>query len=161
LKKKFLECGKIVNTHGVRGEIKIQPWSDSPQFLTEFENMYVDGECMRVLSARVHKNCVIVLFEGINDINAAMCLRNKTVCIDREDAKLPEGSFFLQDVYGITVFDMAGNELGKVSDVLILPAGNVYVVKGEQEHLIPAVDDFVKQVNIAENRMIVQLIEGM
>lgn len=161
MQKKYLEVGKIISTHGVHGEVKIQPWADSPDFIKSFKTLYIDGKAMNVLSTKLHKGYVITLFEGINDINTAMCLINKTVFINRDDASLPSGSFFLQDIYGLSVFTAEGEQIGTVADILILPAGNVYVVKGKREYLIPAVSDFVKEIDIANERMTVELIEGM
>ncbi len=161
MSSQYIETGKIVNTHGVRGEVKVQPWADSPDFLTGFDFLYIDGKPMRVLSSRVHKGFVIILFEGIEDINSAVCLRNKTVCIDRNQADLPEGSFFLQDLYGADVFTETGENIGKLSDILFMPANNVYVVRGKREYLIPAVENFILKTDIENNRLTVRLIDGM
>lgn len=159
--ERFLEAGRITNTHGVRGEIKIEPWTDSVEFLKRFDTLYLDGKAVKVLSSRVHKSSLIVLFEGVEDINAAMTLKNKVVCFDRRDAKLPEGQFFLQDIIGATVVDEAGNEIGKLADVLDLPAGNVYVVRGEREILIPAVPQFILKTDTQSGVVTVRLIDGM
>ncbi len=161
MKKQFLEAGKIVNTHGVRGELRIQPWADSPEFLTGFKKLYIDGEEFALASCRVHKDCVIAKFEGLDDINDAMLLKNKIVFINRDDARLPAGHHFISDTLGISVYDESGALLGTVSDVLTLPANDVYVVKGEREILIPAVPDFIKELDIENERMTVRLIEGM
>ena len=162
-KKRFLECGKIVNTHGIRGEVKIQPWCDGPDFLKKFKTLYLDGEARRVLSARVHKDCLIVLFEGVADVNEAMGLKNKVVFLDREDARLPKGSYFIQDILGLPVVDEKQGEVGILEDVLDLPSGSVYVVKGPkgEEHLIPAVPAFIKKIDPEAGRITVQMIEGM
>mgnify|MGYP003316427142 FL=1 len=109
-KQRYIEAGKIVNTHGVKGEVKIQVWLDSPQFLKTFKKIYIDGNAVKVVSSRVHKDFLIAFLDGVNDVNEAMCLKNKTVYIDRKDAKLPRGSYFLQDIIGATVFDQNGDE---------------------------------------------------
>lgn len=162
-KKRFLECGKIVNTHGIRGEVKIQPWCDGPDFLKKFKTLYLDGEARRVLSARVHKDCLIVLFGGVADVNEAMGLKNKVVFLDREDARLPKGSYFIQDILGLPVLDEARGELGVLEDVLDMPAGNIYLVRGlkGEEHLIPAVPEFIKEIDPEAGRISVKTIEGM
>ena len=80
MKNRFLETGRIVNTHGIAGEVKIMPWADEPEFLLEFNTLYIDGQPMEVASARVHKNSVLVKFRGVNDINAAVKYRDK-VCL--------------------------------------------------------------------------------
>ena len=161
MKQQYLEAGQIVNTHGIRGEVRILPWTDTPDFLRKFKTLYVDGKLMKVLIASVHKQQVIVRFEGIDDINAAMPLKGKTVYIDRADAKLPRGRFFIQDILGAEVVTESGESVGKLTDVLDLPGGAVYEVKGETEHLIPAVPEFVRKVDVEAGVITVHLIEGM
>lgn len=160
-KQKYIEAGKIVNTHGVKGEVKIQVWLDSPDFLKTFKRIYIDGNAVKVMSSRVHKDFLIAFLEGVSDVNAAMCLKNKTVYIDRGDAKLPRGAYFLQDIIGASVFDQSGNEVGKLTDIMETPASQIYVVKGETEHLIPAVDEFILKVDADKGEIKVKLIEGM
>jgi 16S rRNA processing protein RimM len=161
-KKALIEAGRIVNTHGVQGEVKIEVWLDSPQFFKSFRRVTIEGgRELRVLSARVHKDFVIARLEGVEDVNAAMALKNKTLSIRREDARLPKGSFFLQDILGARVVDEEGRELGVLADVLETPASNIYVVRGETEHLIPAVPAFIKKTDPDAGMITVHLIEGM
>ena len=160
-KNQYLEIGKIVNTHGIRGEVRIQPWADSPEFLLRFKTFYIDGAPVRVRAARVHKGCVIALFDGAEDVNAAMGLKNKTLCIDRADARLPKGSFFLADILGARVVAEDGAEIGTLADTLDLPGQRVYVVRGEREHLIPAVPEFILHTDADAGVITVRLIEGM
>lgn len=163
MKHRYLEAGKIVNTHGIAGEVKIMPWADDADFLLDFDTLYLDGKPIHVLSARVHKNAVLMKLEGVNDINEAMKLKNKVISIDREDVELEEGAFFLADLYGLEVRDAdSGQVLGTIKDVLTPPANNVYVVKGEkQEYMIPAVPDFIVETKVDEGYVLVHLIEGM
>lgn len=163
MKNRFLEAGKIVNTHGIAGEVKIMPWADEPEFLLDFDTLYIDGQPLPVAAARVHKNSVLAKFQGINDINAAVKYREKVVCIDREDVQLEEGAFFLADLMGLEVRDAdSGEVLGKIADVLTPPSSNVYVVRGgKREHMIPAVDEFIVETNVDEGYLRVRLIEGM
>ena len=160
-KNQYLEIGQIVNTHGIRGEVRVQPWADSPEFLLRFKTFYIDGAPVRVRAARVHKGCVIALFDGVEDVNAAMGLKNKTLCIDRADARLPKGSFFLADILGARVVTEDGAELGALADTLDLPGQRVYVVRGEREHLIPAVPEFILHTDADAGVITVRLIEGM
>ena len=161
-KKAFIEAGRIINTHGVQGEVKIEVWLDSPQFFKSFRRLTIQGgDELRVLSARVHKDFVIARLEGVEDVNAAMALKNKTVSVRREDAKLPAGAFFLQDILGAQVVDEDGNAVGELVDVLETPASRIYVVRGETEHLIPAVPEFVKKTDAEAGVVTVHLIEGM
>ena len=160
-KKQFLEAGRIVNTHGVRGEVKIQPWADSPEFLKDFGTLYIDGAPVKVRSARVHKGCVIASLEDIDDVNGAMRLKGKLVSIDRRDAKLPEGGYFSQDIIGARVVDENGAEVGTLAEVLNLPGSDVYVVRGEREILIPAVPQFILSRDIDAGVITVRMMEGL
>ncbi len=160
-KKRYLEAGRIVNTHGVRGEVKIQPWADSPEFLRGFSRLYIDGRPYRLLSARVHKSSVIASLEDVDDVNAAMALRDKTVFIDRREARLPEGGYFIQDLIGAKVVTEDGAELGTLAEVLNMPASDVYVVRGEREILIPAVPQFIISRDIDEGVITVRMMEGL
>ena len=160
-KREYVEAGRITNTHGVAGEVKIEVWLDSPQFLKSFKRCFIDRREVKLLSARVHKGFLIVKLEGVEDVNAAMALKGRTVFIDRADARLPKGAFFLQDIIGAAVVDESGNEIGKLADVMETPASNVYVVKGETEHLIPAVPEFVMSTDVENGIITVHLIEGM
>ena len=159
--KEFLDCGQIVNTHGVRGEVRIVPWADSPDFLCQFSTLYIDGAPRRVLSSRVHKGSVIAKLDGVDTVEEAMLLRDKTVQIRRADARLPEGSFFLADVIGLKVVDEAGQTLGTLKEVLSPSVQQVYVVDGDREILIPAVPEFILETNIASGYIKVRLSEGM
>jgi len=163
MKNQFLEAGQIVNTHGIRGEVKIIPWCDTPEFLCQFDTLYLDGKPVRVLAARVHKGNVLAALEGISDVNAAMLLKGRTVCIDRSGVKLPEGRHFIADLIGLEVRDAdSGQVLGTVADVLTPPAHEVYVVKGgSHAYMIPAVDEFLKETNVEGGYIRVKLIEGM
>lgn len=139
------------------------PWADDPDFLLNFKTLYLDGKPIHIRSARVHKNAVLMKLDGVDDINEAMRLKNKVVSIDREDATLEEGSFFLADLYGLEVRDAdSGEVLGTISDVLTPPANNVYIVKGtKREYMIPAVSEFIVETNVDEGYLLVHLIEGM
>ena len=119
------------------------------------------GEELKVLSAKTHKDFVIARLEGVDDVNAAMRLKGKKLSVRREDAALPKGAFFLQDILGAQVVDEAGNEIGTLVDVMETPASNVYVVRGETEHLIPAVPAFILKTDADAGLITVRLIEGM
>ena len=159
--KDFLDCGEIVNTHGVRGEVRIVPWADSPDFLCQFSTLYVDGAPRKVLSCRVHKGSVIAKLDGVDTVEQAMALKGKTVQIRRADAKLPEGAFFLADIIGLDVVDEEGQKIGVLREVLSPSIQQVYVVEGEREILIPAVPEFILETNIEGGYIKARLIEGM
>ena len=165
MKKEFLEAGKIVNTHGIRGEVKIQPWADSAAFLQGFDTLYLDeGELpIKLLASRVHKSHLIAELEGVADIDKAIALKNKLVYIRRADASLPPGHFFIQDILGLPALDEAGEVLGTLKEVLPRPAGDLYVITGEdgQEHLVPDVPAFMLEKNLEAGFIRLRLIDGM
>lgn len=159
--KEFVEAGKIVNTHGVAGEIKIEVWLDSPEYFKKFKRLYIGGEEKRILSARAYKSFIIARLEGVDDLSAAMALKGRTVEILRADAHLKKGEFFVQDILGFTVVDEQGREVGRLVDAQELPASMIYVVRGEREHLIPAVKEFILSIDAEKEQIRVHLIEGM
>jgi len=162
MKSELIETGKIINTHGINGELRLQPWADSPVFLTDFEYFYIDNIQRKVLSAKVHKSFVIVKLEGINNVDDAIKMKNKTIFVKRDDINLEEGNHLIIDLIGLTAIDAnTENKLGLVSDILPLPAHNVYVIKGEREILIPAVPEFIAETNIKEGYIKFNLIEGL
>ena len=160
MKKRFLEAGQIVSTHGIAGEVKILPWCDGLEFLKEFDTFYIEGTAYPVEQARVHKNMLLCKLSGVNDMNAAQVMKNKVVCIDRSDARIPEGRVFISDLIGLPVY-ADGQEIGVLKDVYTGPANDVYIVKGEKEYMIPAVSEFLEDVNVDEGYVRVRLIEGM
>ncbi len=160
--KQFLEAGKIVNTHGIHGAVKIHPWTNSPDYLCGFDTLYIDCAPVRVKSTFVQKSCVIASLEGVDDIDAAIKLKNKVVYINRADADLEDDEYFIQDLIGLRAFDdETGEEIGVLSDVISLPSNDVYVIKGEREILVPAVPEFIIGIDIPESKIVLHTIEGM
>lgn len=157
----FLDCGQIVNTHGIHGEVRIVPWADSPDFLRQFSTLYVDGRALSMTASRVHKGSVIARLQGVDTVEGAMALKGKTVQLFRADAKLPEGAFFLADIIGLDVVDENGNKLGTLREVLSPSVQQIYVVEGQREIMIPAVPEFILETNIEAGYIRVRLIEGM
>ena len=163
-KDKYLKAGKILNTHGIRGEVRIEPWADSPAFLLNIDTFYIDNEPIKVISSKVHKNSLLVSLDGINDFESAIKLKNKIIYISRHDARLEKGSFFIVDLIGLNAVNFeTGNKIGIVSDYLSRPANDVYVIKKDDdsgEMLIPNVPDLVKEINIDTGYIKFRLIEG-
>jgi len=158
MKLDFLEAGEIVTTHGVRGEMKILPWGDGPDFLCDFSRVRIDGQEYDVETCRVQKTCNLLKIVGIGTMEDAQKLRGKTVEIFRRDA--PDDLIFAAELIGMSVFS-EGKEIGKIADVLDYPGNKVYVVKGEHEYMIPAVKAFVLRTDMEKGLMEVRLIEGM
>ena len=163
MKKQFLEAGKIVNTHGVHGEVKIVPWADSPTFLQQIPRIFIDEKPVKILSARVHKQFLIAKLDGITNVNDAIALKNKVVWISREDIQLPEGNFFIQDILGLPVLEEDGTALGTLKEILPNPSGDIYVIADENgaERLIPDVPAFIVEKNLVAGHIKVRLIEGL
>lgn len=163
--EQYLEVGKVTNTHGIMGEVRVQPWADSPEFLCRFKTLYVDSSHwpIKVERARVHKNMAILKLEGVTDVPSALAMRNAILYIDRKDADLPEGAFFIADLMGLEARDArSGQVLGKIADVLTLPASNVYVIKGgEREIMVPAVSQFIAETNVEEGFVRINMMEGL
>ena len=164
--KQFLETGKIAGTHGVRGELRVQPWSDSPEFLLRFKRLYLTAtgdSSIEIISSRVHGNLVLIKVKDINTIEAAEGLRNKVLFMDRNDAGIDKDSYYIQDLIGCSVFDSETDELiGKLTDVSQTGANDVWhIMRNGQEFLIPAVSEVVKTVDPALDRITIKPIKGI
>ena len=154
----FLEAGEVVTTHGVRGEMKILPWTDGPEFLVEFNRVFIDCVEYKVETCRIQKSCNLLKLAGVDTMEDAQAMRGKTVKISRSDTD-PD-VIFAAELIGVEVI-AAGQKIGAVTDVLDYPGNKVYVVRGEYEYMIPAVKAFVLSTDIDAGVMEVRLIEGM
>lgn len=167
MKKKFLEIGKIVSTHGIKGEVRVQPWCDDSELLTEFDSLYLkEGqEEIIIESARVHKNVVVMKFENVNDMNSAQLLRNRILYVDRDDLVLDDKTYFIQDLIGLKVidFDNESKVYGKIMDVTQTGANDVYHIQDENKKvvLIPAIADVVKETDIDNEIMKITPLKGL
>ena len=158
MKLQYLQAGQIVSTHGIRGEVKVLPWADGPEFLTQFSRIRIGGRDYQVDSCRIQKTCNLLKIQGVDTVEAAQALREQIVEIYREDA--PQDLIFAAELEGMTVL-AEGQEIGKIQEVLDYPGNEVYVVKGEHEYMIPAVEQFILSTDLRNNVMQVQLIRGM
>ena len=154
----FIEAGEIVNTHGVRGEIKMLPWLDSPEDMRGFTRCRIGGKDYAIATCRVQNTCDLLKLEGVDTMEAAQALRGKTVTLYRED--MDEDVIFAGDLIGMEVFSQA-ERIGELTQVLDYPGNQVYVVKGEREYMLPAVKEFILSTDLDGNRMEVKLLEGM
>lgn len=162
----FLEVGKIVTVHALKGEVKIMPWCDGPDFLCEFDYLYLDksGKTeLEVEHARIFKNMVIAKFKGYDTVEAAEKLREKVLYISRDDVELDEDTYFIKDLIGIKVIDNnTGKEYGIIKDVFQTGANDVYTVKdGDKEYLVPAIADVVNETDIENKIMKITPLKGL
>ncbi|MBR2955325.1 MAG: 16S rRNA processing protein RimM [Ruminococcus sp.] len=164
MKKEYLEAGKIVTTHGIRGEVKIMPYTDTPELLCEFDRLFMGKDKAEIYidRARVAKNMVIAKIEGIDTVEAAEKYRNKVLFMHRDDLELDEDTYFIQDLIDMEVKDAdSGFVYGKITDVLQNGANDVYVIKGDREYLVPAIPDVVISTDIDSNIMLIRPLEGL
>ena len=157
MKLQLVEAGEIVTTHGVRGEVKVLPWLDSPEMLCEFDRCYVDGRGYVIEQCRVQKNCNLLKLAGIETMEDAQALRGAIVELCRED--FDDEIIFAAELIGVQVY-AAGECIGKITEVLDYPGNSVYVIENGK-YMIPAVKEFILSTDLEKNEMQVKLIEGM
>ena len=158
MKLEYIEAGEIVNTHGVRGEVKVLCWLDAPEMLCEFDRCRIAGKDYEMESVRVQKTCNLVKLGGVDTMEAAQKLRGKVLELYRED--IDDEVIFAAELVGVEVY-ADGQCLGTIREVLDYPGKSVYVVRGEYEYMIPAVKQFILSTDMEKNVMEVRLIEGM
>lgn len=166
--KQYLEAGKIVSTHGIRGEVRIESWCDSPDVLCSLETVYMQGANgsflpLRIAGSSVHKKMALVKIDGVDTIDDALRLKNKVVYARRQDLPLDEGSHFIADLIGLPVTDAdSGIIYGKLTDVIKNAASDVYEItqKNGAKAYMPAVAEFVTEIDI-ERGIFVRPIGGM
>jgi 16S rRNA processing protein RimM len=164
--KQFIETGKITGTHGLKGEVRVQPWADSPEFLAEFDELYLDrgARTIEITAARVHKNMLIMKIKGVDTIDDAEKLRNKILYINRDDVELEDGAYFIQDLIGLEVLDDEnGERIGTLADVSETGANDVYHIKTDEGkvYLIPAIPYVVKEISPDEGFMRIFKMKGL
>lgn len=166
--KQLMEIGQIVNTYGIKGFLKVVPYTDDITRFEDLKSIYIETkktlETVIIEEVKYAKNLVLLKLKGIDDINTAQCYKNCYIKIDRKDAvKLPENSYFIVDLIGLKVYTDNNEELGNLVEVYPTGANDIYVVKDElgKQILLPAIGDVIKSVDIENKKMIVHLIEGL
>ncbi len=165
-KKQYLECAIVINTHGVKGDVKLESLCDSPDVLASLSRVFLkEKESYReieVLHASVFKSFVLATLEGIDDMDKAAAMKGTTLYAAREDFELDEGDYFIVDLIGLPVIDnKSGKTLGQVKDVINRGASDIYVVKTDSgERMMPAVEEFVKKIDL-ESGIYVETIPGL
>lgn len=166
--EQLMEIGQIVNTYGIKGFLKVVPYTDDVTRFEDLKSIYIETKnslkTVIIEEVKYSKNLVLLKIKGIDDINAAESFKNCYIKIDRKDAvKLPEDSYFIIDLIGICVYTDNNEELGNIVDVYSTGANDIYVVKNElgKQVLLPAIGDVIKDVDIENKKMIVHLIDGL
>lgn len=163
MKKEFLECGRIVAPQGIKGQVRVEPWCD-PGFLAEFETVYMDGTPVTVTDGRVQKNMAILKLEGVETRDDALALRGKMLYINRKDAHLEEGEYFVQDLIGCSVVDIDnGADYGKIYDIRPTGANDVYYLRDDQgkERLVPVIPSVVLEKDVDNGLIKIRPLEGL
>lgn len=165
--QQFLEAGRIVGTHGIRGELRVEPWCDSAEFLSRFATLYWDADGnspVRVVSARPHKRLLLVCLEGVESATQGDTLRGRVLYLRRADVRLPGGVWFVQDMLGLSILDAdTGKEYGKLTDVLKTGANDVYEVTSPEgkQYLVPSIPQVVLERDPAAGFIKIRPIKGI
>lgn len=164
--KKYLEIAKITATQGVRGEVRCKYYCDSPDVLCEFDTLYLGKEKreVKIEHAFPHKNIVVMRIAGVNSIEDAQSYIGKMLYLDRDDAELPEETYFIQDIIGLSVKDAETGEIyGKVTEVYQNGAADVYALKSDdgRELMFPCIDEVVKTIDIENGEILITPLDGL
>lgn len=164
----LLEVGKIVNTHGLRGEVKVVPWTDYPEVFEDIETVYIkkksDYERLDIAGIKYQKNNLIIRFAQLKDINEAEKYKNRVLYAERASlGELPEGVYYIADLIGLDVVKEDGEKVGVISDVFNTGSNDIYEVKreGQKNLLLPVIDDVVLNIDIENKKVTVRMMEGL
>lgn len=161
-----IQVGKIINTQGIKGEVKVYPLTSDISRFDELKKAYIGEEKMPVCieKAWYKKGFVILKFQEFTEINEVLKFKNEYLYIDDSDKiELPKDAFFIFDIVGCKVLDVKGHEIGTVTEVITNTGNDIYVIKDEnnKQYLIPAVKEIIKEVNIEEKKIVIKPIEGL
>lgn len=159
----FITAGQIVNTHGIRGEVKLLPQGVEPEWLADCHTLYINDAPYTLAAGRVHKGCLLAKLKGVDDMDGALALKGKRVTVHRTEIALPAGEYFDEELVGLAARDAAtGEELGRVEEVLTYPAHKIYAVRGgRDEYLVPAVPAFIAAIDVPGGTMDIHMMEGL
>ena len=165
---KYFEIGQIVNTNGLKGFVKVKPFTDDIKEFETFETIYAQKKTelieFKIESVRYAKNMVLLKLKGIDDIDSAEALRNLYIKVSREQLpELQENSYYIVDLLECEVVTVEGEILGKMDDVFNTGSNDIYVVKNEKgkQILLPAIKEVIKNVDIPNRKITVKLMEGL
>ncbi len=166
--KDYLEIGQIVSTHGIKGEVRLNPWCDSPEFVKKFKTLYGNDKGTKsynVVACRPHGNVAVLKLEGVNTVEEAKALRNTVLYMKRSDVNLPKGKWFVSELIGCSVLDADDESIcyGEITDVDTGVANDIWYIKtpDNKEVLIPAIKDVVKSCDVAENKAYIKPLRGL
>jgi 16S rRNA processing protein RimM len=155
--KEYMTIGQIINTHGLKGELKVYPLTDDISRYRKLKKVYIDNTERKVIWCKTQIDKIIMKIEGIDSIEEALKYKNVYLEVKREDAvKLPEGRYYISDLLECTVYDTNNEKIGKIFNVIQTPANDVYWIKEEKEILIPALKDIVLNVDIEEKKITIR-----
>ncbi|WP_024614632.1 ribosome maturation factor RimM [Clostridium sp. Ade.TY] len=155
--REFFKVGKIVNTHGLKGEVKVIPSTQDVNNFKRYETVFVDGIERKILGVKFQKDRVILKIEGIESIDDAEKYKNKIIEVPRDmEPELPEDTFYARDLIGIHVFDTDGNDLGAIYEVIETKNNDVYWIRKPKELLIPVLKDIVLDIDLEEEKIIIR-----
>lgn len=165
---KYLEIGQIVNTFGIKGMVKVKPFTERIERFDELKKVYIENKNSKkeyeIEEVKYHKNMVLIKFKGIETVEEANLLRESYILVDRENEKpLEEGTYYIVDMIGLDVYTDENEFLGKLEDIFNTGSNDIYVVKNEQgkQILLPAIDDVLKEIDMDNKKVIVHLIPGL
>lgn len=157
--REFFKVGKIVNTHGLKGEVKVIPSTEDVNNFKRYEVIFIDGVERKILGVKFQKDRVILKIEGIDFIDDAEKYKNKIIEVPRDmEPELPEDTFYARDLIGIHVFDTEGNDLGPIYDVIETKNNDVYWIREPKELLIPVLKDIVLDINLEDEKIIIRSV---
>ena len=161
---KYIEIGKIVNTYGIKGQLKIVPYTDNIKRFEKLKKIYINEKEYLIENVKYLKNLVILKLQEINTIEQAEKYRNLYIYIDKKDAiKLPKDTYFIRDLIGIEVYTNDGEKLGIIDDIFKTGSNDVYVVKNSlgKQILLPAISSVIEKIDLENKKVIVNLIKGL
>ena len=166
--KEYLEIGQIVSTHGIKGEVRLNPWCDGPEFVKKFKTLYRDDKGnnpFKIVSCRPHGNVAVMKLEGVDTVEAARALKNTVLYMKRSDVNLPAGKWFISELIGCTVLDADDDSVvyGKIKDIDSGMANDIWYIEipGKEDVLIPAIRDVVIRCDVAADKVYIRPLRGL
>ena len=165
---KYLEIGQIVNTFGIKGMVKVKPFTENVRRFDKLEKVYINNKKgikeYSIEEVKYHKDMVLIKFKGIENPEQANLLRESYLIVDKEkEEPLEEGTYYIVDMIGLEVYTEEGELLGKLEDIFNTGSNDIYVVKNElgEQILLPAISEVIRKIDMENKKIIVHLISGL